>query len=240
MEVDIPNVSAWRLNKGENKELEERVLKGEDRKDVKREIQRRKAVACEERKRAAAASATKPDSSEKGKKRKTSSAVGVVPDSTAKSDPTNSAYYAEVESDLKTILKEFPGLEKEAPLPLSSTETDKKLTGVQEPYEVKVAKHTLELHHVYRSSMSLFSLNLLGSPTPGIPMSRRRVLDMASFYFPEGAPAYMTGRMVEVYVDRNSLSDRPENLQMVSPEEIVHSLIAACAQAIRCFGDKVL
>eukprot|EP00435_Cladocopium_sp_Y103_P041676 s3895_g11.t1 len=56
---------------------------------------------------------------------------------------------------------------------------------------------------------------------------------MASFYFPGGAPAYMTGRMVEVYVDRNPLGDRPKGLQMVSPEEIVHSLIAASAEAIR-------
>ena len=70
--MDIPNVSSWRLNKAENQELQDRVKAGESELDVKREIQRRKAVACEERKKAAAAIASKPGPSEKsaGKKRK--------------------------------------------------------------------------------------------------------------------------------------------------------------------------
>ena len=235
--MDIPNVSSWRLNKAENDELKKRVETGEVEKDVKREIQRRKATACEQRKKAAAAIASKPESSaEKTNKRKKSanaSAAASLPAVAAKSDPTNASYYAEVEADLQTILAEFPGLENESPLPLSSTETDKTLSGIQEPYNVEKGRHTLEMHHVYRCSIALWSLNLLGSATPGIPMSRRRVLEMASFYFPAGKPAYMTGRMVEVYVDRNSLGDRPKGLQMISPEEIVHSLIAAAAEAIR-------
>ena len=58
--MDIPNVSAWRLNKAENKELESRVKAGETEIDVKREIQRRKAMACEERKKSAAAILGRP------------------------------------------------------------------------------------------------------------------------------------------------------------------------------------
>ena len=49
--MDIPNVSSWRLNKAENQELQDRVNAGETELDVKREIQKRKAVACEERKK---------------------------------------------------------------------------------------------------------------------------------------------------------------------------------------------
>jgi len=44
----------------------------------------------------------------------------------------------------------------------------------------------------------------------------------------------MTGRQVEVWADRHALSEKPKSLQMVSPEELVHSMIAACAEAIRC------
>ena len=125
-------------------------------------------------------------------------------------------------------------MEKEAPLPLSSTEKDKSLSGVQEPYNVDKGKNALEVHQVYRCCPSLFSLNALSSPTPGIPMSRRRVLDMSDFYYPNSEPNYMTGRQVEVWADRLSLSENPQNLQMISPEELVHSMIAACAEASRC------
>ena len=188
-DMDIPNVSPWRLNKAENQELQDRVKAGETELDVKRAIQKRKAVACEERKKAAAAIASKPGpSAEKsaGKKRKACSqshSSFKVTDS----DPTNAAYYAAVELDLQTILKEYPGLEDEAPLPLSSTETDKSQSGVQEPYNLEKGKNALQLHQVYRCCLSLFSLNVVGSPTPGIPMSRRRVLDMSAFYYPNSA-----------------------------------------------------
>ena len=43
--MDIPNVSSWRLNKAETKELENRVAGGEPDLEVKRGIQRRKATA---------------------------------------------------------------------------------------------------------------------------------------------------------------------------------------------------
>lgn len=49
--MDIPNVSSWRLNKAETKELENRVAGGEPDLEVKRGIQRRKATACEEGKK---------------------------------------------------------------------------------------------------------------------------------------------------------------------------------------------
>ena len=52
---EIRNISAWRLNKTEMKELAERVEKGEDEAVVKKELQTKKAVACEERKKSAAA-----------------------------------------------------------------------------------------------------------------------------------------------------------------------------------------
>ena len=233
-------MSSWRLNKAENQELQDRVKAGESELDVKREIQRRKAVACEERKKAAAAIASKPGPSEKsvGKKRKEpTGAPNPTPaarSETQNADPTKAAYYAAVEADLQTILKEYPGLENEAPLPLSSTEWDKSQSGVQEPYNLEKGKNALQLHQVYRCCLSMFALNVLGSPTPGIPMSRRRVLDMSAFYYPNSAPAYMTGRQVEVWADRHTLSEKPQNLQMVSPEELVHSMIAACAAASRC------
>eukprot|EP00435_Cladocopium_sp_Y103_P019189 s1361_g4.t1 len=194
---EIRNISAWRLNKSELKELAERVEKGEDEAVVKKEIQTKKAVACEERKKSAAAISAKPGSTgpKASKSKKTSSSPATQSSTGAATpDPTNAAYYALIEADLETILKEFPGIDKEMPLPLSKSESDGSKTGVQEPFDLTKAKHALGIHGVFRCSISLFWVQILASPTPGIPMSRRRVLDMAEFYFPDGKPAFMTGR----------------------------------------------
>ena len=246
---EIKNISSWRLSKCEENELQARVANGEDSKTVKREIQTRKAQACEARKRSAAAIAAKGDSdtkpTAKSAKKKSGdkvdhdamAAAGAAP---ATADLTNASYYAEVEADLKTIHKEFPGFDSEMPLPLTGSEMDGSKTGVQEPFNLSKGQHALHVHGVYRCSIPLHWVNQFSSPNPGIPMSRRRVLDMAEFYFPAGQPAFLTGRMVEVLVDKNALTESPQNLQMVCPEEILHSLVAACAGAIRCLGFNYL
>ena len=234
---EIRNISAWRLNKAELKELTDRVAKGESEATVKKELQTKKAMACQERKKSAEAISSKGGSTgpkASGKTKTSSPATQSATAAAATPDPTNAAYYAQVEADLQTILHEFKGIEKEMPLPLSKSELDGSKTGVQEPYDLSKAKHALGIHGVYRCSISLFNIQVLASPTPGIPMSRRRILDMAEFYFPDGKPAFMTGRMVELLADKSSLSDKPQNLQMLSPEEIVHSLVASCAHAVRC------
>ena len=234
---EIKNISAWRLNKAEMQELADRVKKGESEAEVKRELQTKKALACEERKRSAVAISSKgstdhkPSAGSKSKKLPAKSATAV---DLSKTDPTNASYYAEVEADLQSILKAFPGLDQEMPLCLSDSEKDGTKTGVQAPFELPKAQNALAIHGAYRCSIPVFWLQILSSPTPGVPMSRRRVLDMAEFYFPDGRPAFMTGRMVECVVEKASLTDRLSNLQMVSPEELVHSLVAACALAVRC------
>ena len=222
--------------KAELNELAERVKKGEEEAVVKKELQTKKAVACEERKKSAAAISAKPGSTGPKASKKTSSSAATPQSATAAAatpDPTNAGYYALVEADLQTILQEFPGIDQEMPLPLSKSELDGSKTGVQEPFDLQSARHALGIHRVFRCSISLFWVQILASPTPGIPMSRRRVLDMGEFYFPNGKPAFM-GRMVELLADKSALSAKPQNLQMLSPEEIVHSLVASCAHAVRC------
>jgi hypothetical protein len=59
MSQEVSNISAWRQNKAEQKELAERVAKGECEKTAKKDIQRRKAIANENRKKAAQAVASK-------------------------------------------------------------------------------------------------------------------------------------------------------------------------------------
>ena len=129
---EIKNISAWRLNKAETQELADRVNKGESEAEVKRELQTKKALACEERKRSAVAISGKgstdhkPSAGSKSKKLPAKSATAV---DLSKTDPTNASYYAEVEADLQSILKAFPGLDQEMPLCLSDSEKDGRKCG---------------------------------------------------------------------------------------------------------------
>ena len=120
MTQEVSNISAWRLNKAEQKELAERVAKGECEKTAKKDIQRRKAIANENRKKAAQAVASKvavPKASAKKRSPAMIAAEAAEQQQTAtQKDPTNAAYYAEVEADIQAILKEFSGLENELPL----------------------------------------------------------------------------------------------------------------------------
>lgn len=236
-EPEVSNISSWRLNKSEQKELAERVAKGECEKTAKKDIQRRKAIANENRKKAAQAVASKaavPKASAKKKSPATIAAQAAAQETPK--DQTNAAYYAEVEADIQAIMKEFSGIENELPLPVSAAKGPGTESGVQEPYQLENCQAALEKHGVYRCSIPLFWLNLVSSATPGIPMSRRRVLDLCAYYYPQDSPAFMTGRCVEVLVEKSSLTATPSLLQQVSPEELIHSLLASCAKSILLLG----
>ena len=114
MTQEVSNISAWRLNKAEQKELAERVAKGECEKTAKKDIQRRKAIANENRKKAAQAVASKaavPKASAKKRSPAMIAADAAEQQETAtQKDPTNAAYYAEVEADIQAIRKEFSGI----------------------------------------------------------------------------------------------------------------------------------
>ena len=105
--------------------------------------------------------------------------------------------------------------------------------GVQEPFDQDKAKIALQTQQVYRCSVSVWWFNALSSPTPGVPMSRRRVEELADFcYGPDGEARFHTDRMIEVAVNADEVqTDRPSNLQVVSPEEILHATFAGCVRA---------
>ena len=230
------NVSAWRLNNAEKAEVQRRVSLGEDEHAVKRELQEKKAQANEDRKRAAGAIADAAAPKPAAKRAKTTTDGDPVspPLPGDHSDPTNSAYYKEVQSDIRRILAQFPGMESASPLPL----TNDAGTGVQEPFDKSKGEAALLTHEVYRCSIPVWWLSLLSSPTPGVPLSRKRTNDMAEFYYPDGKPSFMTSQTVEVQITNPGLSATPSSLQMVSPEEIVHALLAGCRRCIELLGSN--
>lgn len=132
MELPEPpkNFTSWKLNKKEVEELESRVKAGEEEATAKRDIQLRKARACEQRKQSAAAVVNKT-AAQLNPRPKAKAKAAPAPDPPAAPGDygPNKAYYMEVQEDLATVLGEFKGLEAEMPLGISASNS-----GVQEPY----------------------------------------------------------------------------------------------------------
>ena len=233
----IKNISSWKLNKQEEQELKDRVAKGEDELTVKRSLQKLKAEAALARKSSANAVAQKSARQSQGAakaKAKASAAPGAKADTVSDAElnhATNKAYYALVQQDIETIFKEYgKELASNAALPIGCGQE----SGVQDVYDRQKGIVSLKQHSVYRCSVSTFWINPLSSATPGVPMSRKRVEDLSAYHFPESEPKFMTDRMIEIACSEADLTDQPRNLQMVSPEELLHSLLHACASAIKC------
>eukprot|EP00435_Cladocopium_sp_Y103_P000049 s2839_g1.t1 len=248
----VKNAASWKLNASEKAELAERVKNGEDETAVKRELQNKKAQASADRKAAAAAVAAKcalqatKAAAGKGKAKAKSKAAAApaaaAPSGALEEDQLNNAanraYYSLVLEDSQLVLSHFGGEDFRQQMPLVITGAADATTGVQEPFVKSKAQAALSSHGVYRASISIWWVNPLASPTPGVPMSRRRVEDLAEFYYgSEGEPRFHTDRMIEVGVAKSDCdTDRPSGLQMVSPEEVLHATFCGCAKAIKFQG----
>ena len=235
----VKNISSWRLNAAEKHELQRRTAAGESEAVVKRELQTRKAMANEERKRSAQAVSQRAQRQEQAAKGKAKAKAGpkaaaAAPPAAADQDSTNKGYYLEVQADIETVLKEFGGDSFCHALPLQIG-ADASQSGVQDPFDRTKALQAMAAHGTYRCSVNICWLSGLQSATPGIPMARKRVEDLTDFYYGhKGAPRFHSERMFECAVMRSDLDcDRPGNLRVISPEEMLHATYAGCARAIQ-------
>lgn len=236
------NASSWKLNAAEKKELEERVKGGEQEAAVKKELQTKKAQANADRKAAAQAVSEKCKLQQQPKakaKAKSAAAMAAPPpgaDEAALNDAANKAYYLQVLEDYQLVLSEMGGeaFRSELPLPIADG-AGHAAGGVQDPFCRQKALQAISGQGVYRCSISICWVNPMASPTPGVPMARRRVEDLSTYYFgPTGEPKYQTDRFIEVAISASDIdTERPNNLQVISPEEVLHATFAACARAIK-------
>ena len=119
------------------------------------------------------------------------------------------------------------------------TDGDNDKSGVQDAFCQTKAMAALKAHGVYRCAISIWWLNTLSSPTPGVPLARRRVIDLSEYYFgAEGRPQFHTDRMLEIAVGKGDIqTDTPSGLQLISPEEVLHATLAGCSRCIQCLGS---
>ena len=242
----IKNISSWRLNAAEKAELERRTAAGESEALVKKELQTKKAMANEERKRSAQAVSQRAQKQEQVAKSRAKAKAGPKAAAAAPAvavdqgleDATNKGYYLEVQADIQTVLQEFGGQAFCEALPLQIG-SDASQSGVQEPFNRSKALQALAAHGTYRCSINITWVSGLQSATPGIPMARKRTEDLTDFYFGDGTPHFHAERMFECAVMRSDLDcDRPGNLRLISPEEMLHATYAGCARAIRRLGRR--
>ena len=85
----------------------------------------------------------------------------------------NRDYLSAVQADLNTVLqcKAYKGVAQAEPLPICKDAE----CGIQEPFDSRNCATALHKRGVYNSGCNFFWLDLLRSPTPGIPLSRKRV-----------------------------------------------------------------
>ena len=93
-------------------------------------------------------------------------------------------------------------------------------------------QHALSKEGLYRCAGNFFWLDMFTSPTPGVPLSEARVLELGAAVF-ENGPKHV-GWSFHVAVESADLDvlGRKGSLFRISPEEAAHALLFTIANAI--------
>lgn len=229
--------SAWRLNKTEqssvNRDLEEweakqsdslgeeelARLKEEEKKRLTRVIQEVKHKKSLEKQGAAAAKVKA--------KAKAAPASGGPPLPLEPSSGANNAYFQKLADDLQLIYETLGDLKNEKPVPIK----DGPGGGVQEPYNSSDCKKALGSQGYYISAANLMWFDLFRVASPDVPLSVERTSDLANFLF-QGKVDHCRV-LFDVAVAEKERTDVPGGLKLISPEEVAHAVVMACASRLR-------
>ena len=94
----------------------------------------------------------------------------------------NKEYFSEVQEDVIMRHKACKHIAQEGPLPIKKDAE----CCIQEPFNIGECVTALARRGAYISGFNFFWLDLLRSPTPGIPLSRQRVKELGDWMFKEG------------------------------------------------------
>ena len=95
------------------------------------------------------------------------------------------------------------------------------------------AKIALGKEGCYRSSFNLFWLDAFGSPTPTVPLSKKRTEELGTFAFPGYKPVHLADSFcVGVTAPDIDLNALKGSWPPVSPEEMHHCVLFTLAAAI--------
>ena len=149
----------------------------------------------------------------------------------------NRDYLSEVQDDINTILncRAFKDIAQAEPMPIREDAE----CGIQEPFHPGQCATALRSRGTYISGFNFFWLDLVRSVTPGIPLSRERVRELAAWMFREGpVPIKKALGVVVSNADFPVLAHKG-SLLMITPEERAHAILMKVASDIRDNGAKL-
>ena len=147
----------------------------------------------------------------------------------------NRQYLSEVQDDFNTVLccKAFKDIVQAMPIRREDAEC-----GIQEPFNSGMCRTALCKRGTYISGFNFFWLDLCRSITPGIPLSRQRVRELADWMFKDG-PVPLT-KAIGVFVSSADFRvlEHKGSLLMITPEERAHAILLKVADDVRKNGAR--
>ena len=155
----------------------------------------------------------------------------------------NQNYLMDLEAAINTILKcpTFRNIQDADPIRITQVDTSKSHC----VFNSDGCAVALGREKRYIAAGNFWWQNLLGSPTPGVPLRKARVMDLACHMFnlnlerQAGQPLEYLPHlksMIVVLVD-SATQVAQHNLPRVSPEEIVHAVVFGCAREVSAGGS---
>ena len=143
----------------------------------------------------------------------------------------NLEYYHAVQEDLRVIGKCL-GFDfgSKPPLQIAEKNTEGQ-GGVQEPWNGDMAVRALGNQAAYLAAVNLLWIDFTRSACPGVPLSRKRVLQLAEFMYPDEVVPAFVKKTFEVLAagTEQDQQKQPQGLLLLSPDEYGHAILAACA-----------
>ncbi|CAK9095021.1 unnamed protein product [Durusdinium trenchii] len=217
----------WKLNKKEEKEVEEHektVYDGsiamgntvEDAQKAAREAKLAKTKAMKEQKMARAAA------KKSGTVTTVATTAGTYIDKDSLPPEANTSYYEKLMDSMNVILANHNFCD---------------IQTAEEPFNSKACEIALRKEGTYRCGINLLWIDPFASITPAVPLDHSRVVELGQFAYPDGKTPRHLQENFHVATDAADvdLLGKRGKWRGISPEEMQHSLIFALA---KCIEDK--
>ena len=155
------------------------------------------------------------------------------------SAPSGNHYLLDLDVAINAILKcpTFKNIKEAEPLRIAQ---GAKVIGIQSIFDVGDCTVALSRENRYIAAGNFWWQNLQGSQTPGVPLRKSRVMDLACHLFalnldwkvgePLAHLPHLKG-MIVVLVE-SAVQVAKHNLPRVSPDEVAHAMVFACAHEV--------
>jgi hypothetical protein len=143
----------------------------------------------------------------------------------------NKDYYSQVQFDINVVLHSsaFKDILQAEPLAIR----EQAECGIQEPFNEAKCATALRQRGTYISGCNFFWLDPGRSISPGIPLSRERVQELANWMFKDGTVPLKKPIGVAVSSADFPVHNHKGGLLMITPEEMAHAVLVKVANAVR-------